>query len=417
MIRKANTGTLPPRTKAKMGGGKMIIPQNIVTLIDRVHSTSCKNYIYKKINNLAVTENLVDANDVFTITRCLEVLEENKLYSLNLWAEQVNLLTDEIGQCAANSMKGLLEPHERAEYSNLNNQFERSLWLYANVAPLFHDAVNAKFDYENRSLSSCSSFYAPELGSLDKDENRITHFKEKIAMFLSVKLSDIAILVQRTWHSGSYVYEISIIYSHLPESIYEVENGTLERRDIRKSNNIYISYDPNTGISNVHAKTLSERKKIFEVFAGVFFKLSVPMCRASLINYSCQHLTEPKQLEIGLEEVKYAHVTQLGINMRGSHFDFEIDLNNSNDIHYAAADMFGPNFSFSNYHVSTAKISLCLKKNKIFPERIVHIALRNNKSCSISAAHTNDWWTCMRLMKLWGIFDNWISMEDNSATA
>ena len=350
-------------------------------------------------------------SDYFEVLSCLAVTDRQTMEEL---AEKMVLLTDGSGQDAVDSVKYEHFSEEQLHtFKTLNNQYDRSVWLYKEDTHLFEEALNARLADVFRQSKSCySGFIGPQSLVLNDDLSAIDGFHEKIADQCQCSKDQVAIQVFKRLHSNSQaketregvaLYQVSIHYNLSPEVVECVKDSQLDSQQVTRSASSFITYEPDNGNIEVLSKERVGREALARLVADHLLQSAITGESIPIKRYEYQHLASPCQFDIADENVDWVRVTQLGYTKSGRSMILKISTTDTENIYQASKDMIGAHFSFSQHELNFAQISVKIRKQPGERARTVHIILRGENNCNIKTKRERDRVLCDRLLEKWQI--------------
>lgn len=194
-----------------------------------------------------------------SFAEAMTFLSFSRRRELDEWAERINLLADTAGREAVESVRlGDLSDEQREAYGQLNNQYDRSLWLSAYAEDIFRETIDARDANVLRQSTLCySGFEGPARLALKEDKASLSFFHHKVAEWLACPREDIAIEVFKRFSPDSEtdedvaLYQVSIHYNLAPETVECVKKSQLDSAEVTRAVSNYITYEPSSGQINV----------------------------------------------------------------------------------------------------------------------------------------------------------------------
>ncbi|MEW7978537.1 MAG: hypothetical protein AB2813_01655 [Candidatus Sedimenticola endophacoides] len=333
-------------------------------------------------------------------------------HEMEEWAEKIVLLTDGAGQDAVDSVRYSHFSKEQQEaFEKRKNQYDRSLWLYAESYHLFNEALNARLADVFRQSKSCySGFLGPKDLALKDDAMAIGAFHEKNADQYKCSQDQVAIQVFRRLHPDSQtgedvaLYQVSIHYNLAPEAVECVKDSQLDSLQVTRAVSSFVTYEPANGNLEVLSKDRTDREALARLVADHLLKSPVTGERVPIKRYDYQCLASLFQFDITGENVDWVRVTQLGYTKSsGRSVVLKISIKDPYDIYHASKDMIGAQFSFDQHPINYAQVSVRIRKLPGERARTVHIILGGENNCNIKTKRERDRVLCDRLLEKWNI--------------
>ena len=327
-------------------------------------------------------------------------------------AERLVLLSDPAGQDVVNGFgKNIFDQIAADEFAAIDNQYQRSLWLYVHERALFDEALQARqADVFRQSASCYSGFVAPKGLTVAEDEAIRKKFHEAIAGILVCAPDQVAVQVFRRPRAGAEsgadveLHQISIHYNQPPEVVDRVEHSQLVPQDLVRAISSYVTYEPGTGYLEVLSKDATNRQAIVCLVADTLLQSPINGEKIPLKQYDYQSLAAPRNFDVGGESISSVKVTELGYSAPG-HRSMRVAMwsNDPDDIHSAARTLISPTFAFSSYHIDYAKVAIHTKKVGKDRARTIVVVLRDQNKCNVKTKRERDRALCDRLLAKWNL--------------
>ena len=327
-------------------------------------------------------------------------------------AERVLSLTDGPGQDAIDSLRcECLSFEERRELDKLANQYERSLWLYANARQYFDEAFNIRLADIFRQSSTCYSGYIGPVGLfITLAQEDMASFHKAAAELYECEEDQVAVEVFKRYHlideedeEKVALYQVCVHYNLAPQSVEWVNDAQLDSQQVTKAQSSFVTYEPENGHIEVMSKNKSDRESLAQLAATHLMPLEGNCEPVSVKRYDYQCLAQPLQLDIRNEKIEWAKVTELGFSQSGSSVVVKVTQNNADDIYAAAKNLIGSTFSFGSHTLNYVQLSVRAQRQSGERARTIHITLRGENGCNIKTKRERDRQLCDRLLHKWGI--------------
>lgn len=322
---------------------------------------------------------------------------------LHAWAEQVLLVASNSGQTALATLRRKLPQDIREEFNQLNNQYDRSVWLYAFSPELFQFVVQRLVTDDCRSELPHSTFSVAADSKVDFYQQDA--FRSAVADHLSIPLRDVAIQssIYRSDETGEEVFEFTLFCNRLAVDVAHVMDGQLLEAREQRATQWMVTYSPQSGDVDVYAKDFQWRKALAEYFCVHMLGRRNSTEKLFAKEYEVESLVDQRFLEIEDEDLTWVKVTELSANIRGRRMAFEVSANDNVHIKEAMSEILGPQFDLSRCSIESASVLVRLGANEVMPEREVKISFKSRHSCAMKVKHPHDRMFCHRLLKKWGI--------------
>ena len=371
----------------------------------KTHLADCHGLELPKLDKKEGKRRVVSA-----YSQAISQLSFEKRQALDEWAESINILTDGPGKDAIKSVRidKLSEEHHE-EFDNIGNQYDRSLWLYANSFALFREAVNSKNANEFRQKVSCyTGFLGPK--SLDVNDSRdaINKFISVVSTQMGCPEDQVAVEVFQRVHpssSGNAValYQVNIHHNLAPEAVDCVKKRNLHSEQIVRAVSSFITYEPSTGNIDVLSKNRNGRDILARATADCLLESPIEGERIPIKQYDYQFLSSPVSLNIAGEPVDAAKVVRLCYAIGGRVLEYRIGAKDLEDIHTRASQDIHPQFRFSGHRLTSVWIRVQIRRTEDEKARPVIIVLSGENGCNIKTKREKDRILCEVLLQKWGV--------------
>lgn len=315
----------------------------------------------------------------------------DKLALLNLHAEQVSSLTDELGQ---NILKHWVHDDEIEEYYRLENEYDRVLWLFLKDTQRFRQVEDCWYTDTGRNGRMWDAFIGPKEVEVSENANDILTFKNKILELFRADGKIHVELYERkraeSEDSNIELFQVMVYREGLPSTQLAFEEEDLVSKVVRPVKEVALTYEPRSGYIEVVVEGKDNRKSIPKIFSEVLLKSAIDGERIPLKQYKIQKLVRPKVLsfdaEDGIESVK---VTMLKLARPNSNNTITLDVATKEErsIYDVSKEYFGDNDPLeSGFRLKQVRISI-----KFMPDdenrrgKIIHVKIREPNSCDLKS--------------------------------
>ena len=341
------------------------------------------------------------------VLAALPVLERQRIEEV---AEKIILLTDGAGQDVVEGFRdGIFDDADREAFDALRDQYERALWLYANAAEIFKEALDARqADVFRQSVTCYSGFVAPKALVMATDEKAKDAFHENVARQLGCAKDDVAIQIFKRLRPNSQtgedvdLYQISVHNNRPPEIIDCVQASELVAQEVVRAVSSHITYEPDNGHLEVLSRETDGREALARIAADCLLQSPFSGERIPLKQYDYQSLAAPRSFDLSGENVASVKVAELGYS-DSNHRSLLVKIwaKDPDDIHTAAKSLIGPSFDFRHHRLTYARLSIRLKKVGRERARTISVILRDDNKCNIKTKREKDRALCDRLLAKW----------------
>ena len=235
----------------------------IFKFIKNVPIGSLEKYFEGVFNDLIeeVKWDLDDKSVKKSLLNIAESVTGEKLAALISHAERINALTDELGQ---NILKHSVRDDELEEYYQLENEFDRALWMYLKDADRFLQVEDCWYTDTRRQGRMWEAFVGPVNLKISSDGDHLKSFKDKL-MELFRAVGNIKIDVYERKRSEGEDEEVDVIQvmvyrEDLPITQREFENNNLISKIVKPVKEVASLMSQRTGILKLLRKARSIEK-------------------------------------------------------------------------------------------------------------------------------------------------------------
>ena len=306
-------------------------------------------------------------------------------------SERVNALTDELGQ---NILKHFVRDDELDEYYQLENEFDRVLWMYLKDAGRFLQAEDCWYTDTKRQGRMWEAFVGPEDLKISNDEDHLASFKNKL-MERFRAVGNIKVDVYERTRSENEGVEVEVIQimvyrEDLPSTQLAFENENLISKIVRPVKEVALTYEPKNGHIEIIAEGKEHRKAITRIFSETLLQTSIEGDKIPLKQYDIQSLLKQRALSFdpadGIESVR---VTMLKVARPDSNNSVTLDVATKEErsIYDVSKEYFGDNDPLqSGFRLKQVRISI-----KFMPDhesrrgKILHVKIREPNGCDLKS--------------------------------
>jgi len=366
----------------------------ISKFIKNVPVGSLKNYFDSVHSDLAKDVDW-DSDDE-SIRKSLLTLSEGipieKVALLGSDTERINSLTDELGQTI---LKHFVRDEELKEYYQLENEYERVLWLFLKDTERFVQVEDSWYTDTRRQGRMWDAFVGPEDLDISADVDDLSSFKNKV-MDLFRAVGNIKVDVYKRNRPDGEDNEVEIIQimvyrEDLPNTQLTFdENKKLTSKIVRPVKEVALTYEPKNGHIEIIAEGTEHRRAIARIFSETLLKSLIEGDKIPLKQYDIQSLLKPRTLsfdsEDGIESVK---VTMLKISPPNSNNNVTLDVATKEErsIYDLSKEYFGDNDPLkSGFRLRQVRISI-----KFMPDhesrrgKVMHVKIREPNGCDLKS--------------------------------
>lgn len=340
-----------------------------------------------------------------------ENIPADSLAPLESMSERVNSLTDELGQ---NVLQNLLKSGEHAEYSKLENEFDRSFWLYCKDDGRFAQAEDHWYADTRRQGQMWEGFLGPKDIAVNKDSEVITIFKEKLKELYKTAGKIQILIYDRirldNEENDTEIIQVMVYREDLPVSFleFEIENENVITKTVKPVKEVALTYEPKSGVIEIIAEGVEQRKFITKAFSEILLKSPIPGEKIPVKQYNIQGLLKNVVLsfdpEDGIESVK---VTMLKVARpnSGNSVTLDVAAKESVSIYDVSKEYFSENDPLkSGFVLKQVRISI-----KFFPDdesrrgKILHVKIGEPNICDLKSKTHKEKLIGEKYLKQWNL--------------
>jgi hypothetical protein len=193
----------------------------------------------------------------------------------------------------------------------LENDYDRSLWVFLNEAYSFRRAEEIRYTDEQRHGRMWSGYAGPKQVEPDISPHGLDLFRTK-ALKLVGSLGAYCEIYRRTRPNfgkrDSELYQLTLYYDDLPDTYLEFEEQRLVRRHRRPVVEASVTYEPATGVIEVVSSGGKFRDELARTFADTILAQAIGTERIALRRFDLARLLRPFDFPFdvadGIESVK-----------------------------------------------------------------------------------------------------------------
>ena len=286
--------------------------------------------------------------------------------------ERVGEMTDEVGQTA---ILGAVPDRQAIidVFDGLQNEHERSLWLFLNDGPAFHRAEEVRYSEYYRQTRYWDGFLGPKGLEVSRSDEDITAFQDRLREFFrprdgsgrTVKIE----VFERTaldadGKAVDDLTQVTVYLEGVPSSVIEFEGEDLTRRFQRPAVEVALTYSPPTGAIDVIAKGgRPVRESLARMFLETLLRTDTAPERVTLRRYDLARLARPFTFPTDPDDgIRNVRVTRLRLRPHGDNagrVTLEANRGHETSLHDMSRSWFDRNDPLTNgFMVQHAKLSI-----------------------------------------------------------
>lgn len=258
----------------------------------------------------AVNWNEPPKNIAAPLLNAVDDLSEEDLALLNINAERINEMTDEVGQTA---LLSVIEDKDFDEYQNLQNAHDRALYVFLRDQDAFRRAEEIRYTDHYRKGRMWGGFVGPKGISVSRDPLDIEGFKQRIVEYFRINGKVKIEIFDRKKPYGENqeldIVQIMVYREGFPESYtaFDGENEVVSKT-YRPAYEMALTYEPVSGQIEVIAETREIREEAAKAFSGTLLQTEIEGETVPLKQYDISKLLRPFDFptdpDDGIESVK-----------------------------------------------------------------------------------------------------------------
>jgi hypothetical protein len=240
------------------------------------------------------------------LLKSVDQLSDEEHARLTINAERVDQLATEAGRTALLSVVD-----DQMLAMELENDDDRSLWVFLNEPHSFRRAEEARYTDERRHGRMWSGYAGPKKVVPDSSPGGLEAFRSK-ALELVGSLGAYCEIYRRTRPNfgkpDSELHQLTLYYDDLPDTYLEFEEQRLVRRHRRPVVEASVTYEPATGVIEVVSSGGKFRDELARTFADTILAQATGTERIALRRFDLARVLRPFDFPFdtadGIESVK-----------------------------------------------------------------------------------------------------------------
>jgi hypothetical protein len=240
------------------------------------------------------------------LLKSVDQLSDEEHARLTVNAERIDQLATEAGRAALLSVVD-----DRLLVMELENDYDRSLWVFLNESHSFRRAEEARYTDERRHGRLWSGYAGPKKVVPDTSPGGLEAFRSK-ALELVGSLGAYCEIYRRTRPNfgkpDSELHQLTLYYDDLPDTYLEFEEQRLVRRHRRPVVEASVTYEPATGVIEVVSSGGKFRDELARTFADTILAQAIGADRITLRRLDLTRVLRPFDFPFdaadGIESVK-----------------------------------------------------------------------------------------------------------------
>nr|BDD46868.1 hypothetical protein 32 [bacterium] len=310
---------------------------------------------------------------VAPLLKAVDQMTDDELFLLDIDAERIVAMTDEVGQTALSSV---VSDHDIKIYNDLHNACDRSLWVFLRDRAAFQRAEGIRFANEYRQGRDWDGFAGPTAITIKSDPVSLEAFKKQIIGYFKTGGNIKVEIFERSRESlkdeDINLVQIMVYREDLPASYLTFEKGDLATKVIRPVQEIALTYNAENGEIEIIAKGRECREDGVKIFMETLLQNPVDEAkRVPLKHYNISRLMSPYGFPTDAEDgIDRVIVTMMRLNPLDSSRKIILEIPSKDDksIYAVASEWFDiSNPLNSGFVLSQVKLSIHFKPDTQHP--------------------------------------------------
>lgn len=328
---------------------------------------------------------------------------------MNAHAERIDALTDELGK---SMLSHAIEDDEIEEYWKLDNEYDRSLWLFLKDINRFVKVEDSYYVDTRRHGQMYDGFTGPKNLPVLLDGNPLEAFKTKV-LELFRAVGNIKVEYYKRVRPESEDQEVEIIQimvyrEDLPSMMRAFEGEELITKAYRPVKEFALTYDPEDGAIEVVAEGSQERKKVALIFAETLLQSPIKGEKIPLKQYKIQKLLNPVELSVDpADNIESAKVTMLKVARpnRNNTVTLDVSTKEESKIYDISNEYFGENDPLKNgFKLLEARISIKFKPDDESRRgKVIHVNIGEPNRCNLKSKSQKEKLIGEKYLKEWDL--------------
>jgi hypothetical protein len=295
------------------------------------------------------------------LLKSVDELSDEDHARLTVNAERIGQMATDAGRTALLSVV-----EDRPLVVELENDYDRSLWVFLNETHSFRRAEEIRYTDERRHGRMWSGYAGPKQVEPDISPGGLDAFRTK-ALKLVGSLGAYCEIYRRTRPNfggrDSELYQLTLYYDDLPDTYLEFEEQRLVRRHRRPVVEASVTYEPATGVIEVVSSGGKFRDELARTFADTILAQAIGTVRIALRRFDLTRLLRPFDFPFdvvdGIESVKVVSLRLQRIGAEERRLILECPRRAANSIwNQASEELKQGDLEAAGYVATQAKLSI-----------------------------------------------------------
>ena len=330
---------------------------------------------------------------------------------MNVCAERIDTLTDELGQ---SMLFNAIDNEEVEEYSKLENEYERAAWLFLKDDDRFAQVEDSYYVDIRRHGRMYDGFIGPKNVSVQFDGEPLKVFQEKVLELYraagNIKVEHYKRMRPDGEDQEVEIIQIMVYREDLPIMMRAFEEQELITKTFKPVKEFALTYEPKEGVIEVVTERSAKRKDVALIFAETLLKSPIKGEKIPLKQYSIQKLLNPVELSFdpsdGIASVK---VTRLKVARPNSNNTVTLDVSAKENakIYDISKDYFGENDPLkTGFRLREVRISIKFKPDNDNKRGItIHVNIGEPNRCNLKDKSQKERLIGEKYLKLWELVE------------
>jgi hypothetical protein len=341
------------------------------------------------------------------LLKAVDELSDEEHARLTVNAERIDQMATEAGRTALLSVVD-----EQLLVMELENDHDRSLWVFLNEPQSFRRAEETRYTDERRHGRMWSGYAGPK--HLKPDGGALQAFQSK-ALKLVGSLGAYCEIYRRTRPNfdkpDSELYQVTLYYDDLPDTYLEFEEERLVRRHRRPVVEASVTYEPATGVIEVVSSGGKFRDELARTFADTILAQAIGTDRIALRRFALTRLLRPFDFPFDaadrIESVKVVSLRLQRLNAEARRIILECPRRAPGSIwDHAKEELKEEDLKTAGYVATQAKLSV-----KFLPEpgtrrgKTLTVTITVPNGCDLKGRTERERLIGGKYLKCWGLME------------
>jgi hypothetical protein len=343
------------------------------------------------------------------LLKAVDELSDEDHARLTVNAERITEMATEAGQTALLSVV-----EDRLLVMELENPYDRSLWVFLNEPQSFRRAEEIRYTDERRHGRMWSGYAGPKKIKPETSPGAIEAFRSTTLKLVG-SLGAYCEIYRRTRpnldEQDSELYQLTLYYDDLPDTYLEFEEQRLVRRHRRPVVEASVTYEPATGVIEVVSSGGKFRDELGRIFANTILVQGIGAERITLRRFDLARLLRPFDFPFdtadGIESVKVVSLRLQRGGTEARRMILECPRRAGGSIwDQAREELKHENLKAAGYLVTQAKLSIRFLPGPDSPRgKTLPVTITVPNGCDLKGRTERERLIGGRYLKHWGLME------------